>query len=238
VVYYDATDDRFEFKTDGLDSGADSLTAALVKATTLKVHVLHDTVGAQAPAIGDTIYNTSVVVAARASGSLVADTVDGDTVQSITAAANAASTVTTNAAFAVNATVKDTASPAAAIAGATVTATVTTNAGLDADETLTINGTTYNADAKLPGATGVDRLSLVTDANGQVVVNIDPAGLAATNTVVVDFYYENRTAKITMTLADSVYQAHLLNAVGVATTVDSSAAAGVGRSRSARRLPS
>ena len=222
-ITYNATTDVFEWSTNDLDTADEGLANALTKGLTLKVHVLHDAVGGGAAAAGDTIENTTIVVAARASGSLVADTVDGDTVQSITAAANAASTVTTNAAFAVNATVKDTATPAAAIAGATVTAKVTTNAGLDADETLTINGTTYNADAKLPGATGVDRLSLVTDANGQVVVNIDPAGLVATNTVVVDFYYENRTAKITMTLADSVYKAHLLNAVGVATTVDSSA---------------
>jgi hypothetical protein len=222
-VTYNATDDKFEFSTAALDTQNTGLADALAKGVTLKVHVLHDAVGGGAPAAGDTVENTSLVVAARASGSLVADTVDGDTVQSITAAANAASTVTTNAAFGVSATVKDTATPAAAIAGATVTAKVTTNAGLDADETLTINGTTYNADAKLPGATGVARLSLVSDANGQVVVNIDPAGLVATNTVTVDFYYENRTAQIVMTLADSVFQAHLVNAVGTATTVDGTA---------------
>ena len=222
-VTYNATSDKFEFSTAALTTENTGLAAALAKGVTLKVHVLHDAVGVGAPAAGDTVENTTLVVAARASGSFVADTVDGDTVQSITAAAGAASTVTTNAAFGVSATAKNTATPAAAIAGATVTAKVTTNAGLDADETLTINGTTYNADAKLPGATGVAKLSLVSDANGQVVVNIDPAGLVAGNTVTVDFTYENRTAQIVMTLADSVYQAHLVNAVGTATTVDGTA---------------
>ena len=139
---YDATNDRFAFATAALDTANTGLADALVKATVLKVHVLHDAVGATAPASGDTVHNVSVTVASRASGSLKADTVDSTTTETISAATTAATKVQTNSAFAVKAVLKDTATVPAAIAGATVTAKITTNAGLDADETLTIEGDT------------------------------------------------------------------------------------------------
>ena len=227
-VTYDATNDRFAFATAALDTANTGLADALVKATVLKVHVLHDAVGATSPGSGDTVHNVSVTVASRASGSLLADTVDSTTTETISAAASATSDVQTNSAFAVKAVLKDTATVPAAIAGATVTAKITTNAGLDADETLTIEGVTYDADSELPGyvsgATTVAKLNITTNSAGEAIVNIDPAGLVATNTVTVEFAYENRTATITATLEDSVYKAHLEGAVGTVTTVDSSAA--------------
>jgi trimeric autotransporter adhesin len=221
VTEYDATNKRFNFKTDAQDNGADSLDEPLVKDTAVKGTFVLDTFGATSPAVGDAITTTgSATVGARTTGSIVVDTVDSSTTARATAAATVTADVALNSAYAVKAIVKDTATVAKVLAGKAVTAVVTVPTGtLSSTVTASINGTVYTDETKLPGATGIAKLALTTDANGEVTVNIITAGFTAGDDVTVAFTVENRTATITTNNATLAYTGYITNALdGVATT--------------------
>jgi trimeric autotransporter adhesin len=95
-----------------------------------------------------------------------------------------------------------------------------------------INGVKYTDATKLPGATGVDKLALVTDAKGLVNVSVKVTGLdgtganaAATDNVKVSFTTETLAAvNATAEVNDAAYTAYALASNGnVATTTDGAA---------------
>ncbi len=65
--------------------------------------------------------------------------------------------------------------------------------------TLTINGVTYTNEAALPGATGVAKLSGVTNADGKIFVSGSSTGLANDETIVFSFSVENFVTALTLT---------------------------------------
>ena len=167
-----------------------SAVTALVKANGVKVQPLWNPAGS--PISTNTIgtAETATVAERRAA------TIAASTVVSSTAAAD--DTVLLNGAWSVSALVEDATTPTALpVAGTAVTATVTTNATLAATVgsvvSLTVNGTTHTSTATLPGTGTVAKLALVTDANGEVFVNLSTAGYTATQTVTVSFATENLT---------------------------------------------
>jgi hypothetical protein len=221
VIVYDSTDKRFEFATDGVGTTAVKLFAALVKDTAVKGKFLLDTPAGGSAAYTDAITTTgSATVAARTTGSIVVDTVDSATTSRAAADTTVTADVALNSAYAVKAIVKDASTPAKVLSGKAVTAVVTVPTGtLSSSVTATINGTTYTDETKLPGATGIAKLALTTDANGEVVVNITTAGLSDGDDVTVAFTVENRTATITSNNATIAYTGYIDNAIdGVATT--------------------
>jgi hypothetical protein len=165
-----------------------STVTALVKANGVKVQPLWN------PA-GSPLYTNTIGTAATATvAERRAATIAASTVVSSTAAAD--NTVLLNGAWSVSALVKDATTPTALpVAGTAVAATVTTNATLVATVgsvvSLTVNGTTHTSIATLPGAGTVAKLALVTDANGEVFVNLSTAGYTAAQTVTVSFATEN-----------------------------------------------
>ncbi len=117
-----------------------------------------------------------------------------------TAAAITAAVVRTNSAFAVEATIKSSATGNAVVASKAVTAAITVTGALTTIRTLSINGTVYNGTVALPTA-----LALTTDAAGKAKVDLVTVGFTAGNTVVVAFSSENQTTTTTATLADTTY---------------------------------
>jgi hypothetical protein len=89
--------------------------------------------------------------------------------------------------FAVKAVVSSSASGAVAVAGAVVSVQVSTSATLTTSKTLTVNGTAYSTNASLP------TLSLTSDANGEVLVNVTPAGFSTSDTVTFIVKSQNNT---------------------------------------------
>ena len=155
-----------------------------------------------------------------AATALVADR----TISSLTTSYPASSTqdangnVAINKAFSVVAKVMDTSSTPVAIAGKTISYAVTaaalpaTAAGVTSSTpTLTIGGVTYTNQAALPGATGVAKLTGVSDANGKVTVTGTSTGLVATNSVVFTFTVENFTATATVVEAAAFASNAILN---------------------------
>lgn len=150
-----------------------------------------------------------------------------DSVVSTTQAANA--TVALNKAFSVYAKAVDTSSPAVAIAGKTVSYSVTV-AALPANAaavtsstaTVTINGVKYTHQAALPGATGVAKLTGVTNSDGKVIVTGSSTDLANNNTIVIAFAAENFTSSITLTQTTiAPTTAYITNYEGAAAAVAS-----------------
>jgi hypothetical protein len=92
-----------------------------------------------------------------------------------------------NSPFAVKAVVSSSASGAVAIAGATVTVQVSTSATLSSTKSLTVNGTTYTTNASLP------TVSVASDASGEVLVNVTPAGFSTSDTVTLIAKSQNNT---------------------------------------------
>ncbi len=106
----------------------------------------------------------------------------------------------TNSAFAVAATVKDTASTPVVKAGVAVKAAITTTATLSATKTLSINGTVYNGTTAIPST-----IDLVTDANGLATVNFVTAGFVATEGITVTYTAQNYSTAVTVDLQDAAY---------------------------------
>jgi hypothetical protein len=179
-----------------------SAVLALVKGTGLKVQPLFKTGGT--PLYTSTVGTAvTALVATRVAASITAASV-------VSVTANAANSSLLNSTFQVKATVKDGATPAAAVAGNTVTATITTDATLSGTAgsvvSLAVNGTTYTATATLPGASGVAKVSLTTDANGEVALTLATAGYTAGQIVTVSFVTENLSAAtVTSTQAAATY---------------------------------
>ena len=165
--------------------------AALVKGQAVKVQAVYNGVNVGTAA-------TSAITA-RTVSALTADSV-------VSTTQNASEEVALNKAFSVYAKAVDTSSPAVAIAGKTVEYSVSASALPDtaaavtsSTATLTINGVTYTNEAALPGATGVAKLSGVTNADGKIFVTGSSTGLANNETVVFSFSTENFVTPLTLT---------------------------------------
>ena len=190
--------------------------AALVKGQAVKVQAKYN-----GTAVGTA---ATAAITARSISALTSDSV-----VSTTQAAD--ETVALNKAFSVYAKAVDTSSPAVAIAGKTVSYSVSASALPDnaagvtsSTPTLTINGVTYAHEAALPGATGVAKLSGVTNTDGKVVVTGSSTGLAANDTVVIAFSAENFTSSITLTQTTiAPTNAYITNYEGAAAAVASGA---------------
>jgi hypothetical protein len=165
--------------------------AALVKGQAVKVQAVYNGVNVGTAA--------TAAITARTVSALSADSV-------VSTTQNASEQVALNKAFSVYAKTVDTSSPAVAIAGKTVeysvSASALPNTAADVTSstaTLTINGVTYTNEAALPGATGVAKLSGVTNADGKIFVSGSSTGLANDETIVFSFSAENFVTALTLT---------------------------------------
>ena len=165
--------------------------AALVKGQAVKVQAVYNGVNVGTAA--------TAAITARTVSALTADSV-------VSTTQNASEEVALNKAFSVYAKTVDTSSPAVAIEGKTVeysvSASALPNTAADVTSstaTLTINGVTYTNEAALPGATGVAKLSGVTNADGKIFVSGSSAGLANNETIVFSFSAENFVTALTLT---------------------------------------
>jgi hypothetical protein len=165
--------------------------AALVKGEVVKVQAVYNGVSVGTAA--------TAAITARSVSALTADSI-------VSTTQNASEEVALNKSFSVYAKAVDTSSPAVAIAGKTVEYSVSASALPDtaaavtsSTATLTINGVTYTNEAALPGATGVAKLSGVTNGDGKIFVSGSSAGLVDSDTVVFSFSTENFVTALTLT---------------------------------------
>ena len=113
------------------------------------------------------------------------------------------------------------ATTAKAVAGSVIKVAITETAGLDADEILTINGTSYTDSNKLPGTGTYAKLSVTTDASGVAYITVKTSGFANGNTVVATASAENGTVlgdsgaanqgALTVTAETTAYKAWIVN---------------------------
>jgi F0F1-type ATP synthase assembly protein I len=150
---------------------------------------------------------------------------------SVVADANATGTsVRTDKPFVVNSVLKDGTSATAPVAGAAVTATITTSASLAAltsaatEKQITIAGTTYTANSKLPGGGTTDAVALVSDANGVVTLPISTNNFAAGDTITVSFASQNLTNATNLVVTETAADYTAYTNGGFAQTVDGTAA--------------
>ena len=166
------------------------------------------------------------LIATRAVGEILADTVDSATTSTVVAAAPATGSALLNSSYAVRAIVKDTtAVTKLVLANQAVTVAVTSTRTLSSTVTVTLNGTTYTSNASLPGTGTVAELATTTDATGSAIVNVTTVGLTAGDDLVFTFTAENLSAAITMDNAAAVYTGYINGAVDGVTTTDGAAAA-------------
>jgi hypothetical protein len=127
-----------------------------------------------------------------------------------------------NSTFAVKAKVSSTTSKHVGVAGSMITVQVTTSATLTSTISLTINGTTYTDGTKLP------TLELTSDAAGEALVTITPAGFAAAQTVTLITKSENNTtANYVVSQQVAAYTATNDQGLYLKTTLGGSATIGV-----------
>ncbi len=222
-VTYDTTDKRFEFVTAALDTQTIGLETALVKDTALKAQPTYKTGGnpAKADVRGSAV---TLLVATRKAATIVADTVLSTTA-ALDGDADGTADVALNSSFQVEAVVED--ADAEPVSGVAVTAKVTVagaTLAANPEVSVTVNGTKHTSAATLPGATGVARVSLTTDAAGKVKLSLTTVGFADTQDVVVEFKVENLTDTITANNAALTYTANVNNAITGTTTTDGAAA--------------
>jgi hypothetical protein len=204
--------------------------AALVKAEAIKVQPLVKDGGVSVSALTDVAekFGTSAtaLIATRAVGEILADTVDSATTSTVVAAAPATGSALLNSSYAVRAIVKDTtAVTKLVLANQAVTVAVTSARTLSSTVTVTLNGTTYTSNAALPGTGTVAQLATTTDATGSAIVNVTTVGLTAGDDLVFVFTAENLSAQITMDNAAATFTGYMNGAVNGVTTTDGAAAA-------------
>jgi hypothetical protein len=222
-VTYDTTDKRFEFVTAALDTQTIGLETALVKDTALKAQPTYKTGGnpAKADVRGSAV---TLLVATRKAATIVADTVLSTTA-ALDGNADGVSNVALNSSYQVEAVVED--ADGEPVSGVAVTAKVTVagaTLAANPEVSVTVNGTKYTSAAALPGATGVARVTLTTDAAGKVKLSLSNAGFTDTQDVTVEFKVENLTDTITANNSDLTYTANVNNAITGITTTDGAAA--------------
>ena len=222
TLAWDATNGYFKYVT--------STIAALVKTEAVKVQPLVKNGGVStADNTADVAekFGTSAtaLIATRAVGEILADTVDSATTSTVVAAAPATGSALLNSSYAVRAIVKDTtAVTKLVLANQAVTVAVTSTRTLSSTVTVTLNGTTYTSNASLPGTGAVAQLATTTDATGSAIVNVTTVGLTAGDDLVFTFTAENLSAAITMDNAAAVYTGFMNGSVDGVTTTDGSAA--------------
>jgi adhesin/invasin len=222
-VTYDTTDKRFEFVTDALNTQTTGLEVALVKDTAVKAQPTYKTGGspAKADVRGSAV---TLLVAARKAATIVADTVLSTTA-ALDGNADGTANVALNSSYQVEAVVED--ADGEPVSGVAVTAKVTVaGATLAAspEVSVTVGSTKYTSAASLPGATGVARVALTTDAAGKVRLSLSNAGFTNGQDVVVEFKVENLTDTITANNATLTYTANVNGAISGTTTTDGTAA--------------
>jgi hypothetical protein len=194
-VTWTSTNDGFKFTTGTI--------GALAKSTAVKVQpLLNDSAAALTGAsVAKTVGTAQTAsVATRVLGSLVGNTVKSTTAAAGTEGTAATATAAQNTEKQVYFLAKDTATTAKAVAGQAVAVAVTTSVTLSSTITLTVNGTTYTSNAALPGATGVAKLALTSDAKGKVFVTYKTVGYGTQN-VAFTATAENFSASVTVTEA-------------------------------------
>ena len=213
-MWYDSTNNVLKWKTaaaadatvDTAGANGTALKVVAAKSTAVKAQALYKSGGSEAVAdtLGSDAYRS---VVALSLATLTADTTDSTTAESSGDTFNNTDGTT----FGVEAKAVD--SSGDAVAGIAVTAKVEVPTGAlgAADNQLTINGVTYTDEAKLPGATGIDELSLTTDAAGMVYVTMTASDFAAADTVKVTFTSQNVTANQIVAAAAPTYKAYVAN---------------------------
>jgi trimeric autotransporter adhesin len=192
---WDATDLAFE--------GVSGSFTALTKTGSLRAQVVFEDSNANNAAVATTVTlgdAASKTATARKVSSFAATAVSGGTAA---AAGSNSSSVLRNGEFQLKATALD--ADSNPVANSPVTVTITTGATLSGTSgsvvSLSVNGTVYTDNAKLPGATGVAKVSTTTDAKGVAVVTLKSAGFTASETVTAAFATENFTASKTVASA-------------------------------------
>jgi hypothetical protein len=206
--------------------------SALDKTKLLKVQPLYSASGS---------LTSSTTIGASVLGSIVARQIasngftSGIVVSNTAGVISSANKVALNKSFQVYAKAVDGSSPAVAIAGKTVSFSITdaalpANAAAVTSSTanLTVNGVTYTSVDTLPGATGVAKLTGVTNSDGKLVVNVSATGHADTNTIVFNFAAENLTSSVTVVeTALTAVTATITSGSASATTVGGTVAVSV-----------
>ena len=158
----------------------------------------------------DALMGTAALLAtsARTISSLAATAVNSANVKALSTAtategtptpAAATATARLNSAYAVKATVLSTGATPTAMANVSVAVTINTTAALSPSgtiKTITVNGVTYTANSSLPGQGSTATLQLLSNANGEVIINISSAGLVATEEIHVSYSAQNLTAAV------------------------------------------
>ncbi len=224
--------DAVTLSTDKTKFEADLSVDALVKDTAVKAQLKWKTSAV------DTSDSGNTAVGAAATTAVVAKTLvtfTGDVVRGNTAKqASTSGRVTTahvahNSAYEVKATAADGTSADKGVAGVAVEAAITVPTGTLSGTagsvvSLTVNGTTYTDEAKLPGASSTyGKIKATTDASGVAKIQLSSAGLSTDDVVRVVFTAQNLTWQVDVKQVDASYTAYITNAVygsasGVSTT--------------------
>jgi hypothetical protein len=221
--------DAVTLSTDSTKFEADLSVTALVKDSAVKAQLKwKDT----AVATNDS-GNTSVGAAATAAVvTAKAATITADVVRSKTARyeSTSGSVVTghvlRNGEFELKATAKDASTTPVAVAGLAVEVAITVPTGTLSGTagsvvSLTVNGTTYTDESKLPGASSsYAKIKTTTDASGVATIKVSSVGLSAEDVVSAVFSAETLSSTVEVIQKDATYTGYITNYGTKATTTD------------------
>ncbi len=223
--------DAVTLSTDKTKFEADLAVDALVKDTAVKAQLRWKDSAVATNDSGNTAVGAAVtasVVAAKAA-TLTADVVRSKTARYESASGSIVTGhVLRNAEFELKATAKDSSTTPKVVAGLAVEVAISVPTGTLSGTagsvvSLTVNGTTYTDETKLPGASStVAKIKTTTDADGVAKVKISSAGLSANDVVSAVFSAETLSSTVEVIQKEASYTstAYITNYGTKATTTD------------------
>jgi trimeric autotransporter adhesin len=221
--------DAVTLSTDKTKFESDLAVNALLKDTAVKAQLKWKTSAIDTSDSGNTVVGaaaTAAVVAAKAA-TMTADVVRSKTALYVSTSGSVVTgNVLRNSEFELKATAKDSSTTPKVVAGLAVEVAITVPTGTLSGTagsvvSLTVNGTTYTDESKLPGASSTyAKIKTTTDADGVAKVKISSAGLTADDVVSAVFSAETLSSTVEVLQKEATYTGYITNYGTKATTTD------------------
>ena len=221
--------DAVTLSTDSTKFEADLTVTALVKDTAVKAQLKYKNSGISVSDSSNTAVGaaaTAAVVTAKAA-TITADVVRSKTANYVSTSGSVVTgNVLRNSEFELKATAKDASTTPVAVAGLAVEVAITVPTGTLSGTagsvvSLTVNGTTYTDESKLPGASSTyAKIKTTTDASGVATIKVSSVGLSADDVVAAVFSAETLSSSVRVIQKEATYTGYITNYGTKATTTD------------------
>ena len=221
--------DAVTLSTDSTKFEADLTVTALVKDTAVKAQLKYKNSGISVSDSSNTAVGaaaTAAVVTAKAA-TITADVVRSKTAKYVSTSGSVVTgNVLRNSEFELKATAKDASTTPVAVAGLAVEVAITVPTGTLSGTagsvvSLTVNGTTYTDESKLPGASSTyAKIKTTTDASGVATIKVSSVGLSADDVVAAVFSAETLSSSVRVIQKEATYTGYITNYGTKATTTD------------------